>query len=298
MRKGQAILALLSDRPVAYHPDVARIVGGVKAAVFLCQLLYWTGREARTDGFIWKTQAEMEQETALTRHEQDGARKRLRGLGIIEEKRAGIPAKLHYRVDTDKLLESIDRFYSKQDCHFSANCTDGNRQTITEITPETTSEDIDVRTSIAGDDAKQEAAPTQPRAGKIQQRKRTESKRENGSQPGLPGLPTLQIETPQEQLLFDAINVQRRAGNRRRLTKFPTLAVKERYAATAAALDNGNGELESAIQKTFQAGITAVPKVVAYLGGIVKGKDRDAATHRGEVYTADSGGKVLKINEW
>lgn len=36
---GKSIIMLLSDKPVAYHPDVARIVGGVKAAVFLCQLL-------------------------------------------------------------------------------------------------------------------------------------------------------------------------------------------------------------------------------------------------------------------
>jgi len=134
---GQALLKMLSDRPIAFHPDMARILGGIKEAVFMCQLLYWTGKGKRLDGFIWKTQAEMEQETALTRYEQEGARKRLIKLGVLEEKKTGIPAKLHYRVKTDVLLAKIDEFY-KQDCGKPANCDAENPQSITETTLEIT----------------------------------------------------------------------------------------------------------------------------------------------------------------
>ena len=93
------IQQLLTDRPVAYHPVLADLVGSVTGAVFLSQLMYWAPRTTRPDGFIYKTRDEIYQETALTRYEQEGARKALRGVGVITEKLMGVPAVMHYRVD-------------------------------------------------------------------------------------------------------------------------------------------------------------------------------------------------------
>lgn len=154
MKNGRALLNLLSDRPVAYHPDIARIVGGVKAAVFLCQLLYWTGKGKRLDGYIWKIQTEWEKEIALTRYEQEGARKKLKELGILKEKLRGIPAKLHYKVDTDRLLEMIGNFYNKpadKDAENPPTKIAENPHTITEITQEST---------LHGADAPSETEPS------------------------------------------------------------------------------------------------------------------------------------------
>ena len=67
-----AIIALLQDRPIAYHPLLAKALGGVKQAVFVSQLLYWTGKGKRADGFIWKTQEEWADETGLSAGEQSG----------------------------------------------------------------------------------------------------------------------------------------------------------------------------------------------------------------------------------
>ena len=47
--RASGILAVLADRPVAYHPRLATVIG-VKETVFVCQLLYWDGRGARKDG--------------------------------------------------------------------------------------------------------------------------------------------------------------------------------------------------------------------------------------------------------
>lgn len=139
--RASGILAILSDRPVAYHPKLARVVG-VKQTIFLCQLLYWDGKGKQPDGWIWKTQAEMEEETGLSRTEQETARKHLRNAGILEEKRAGVPAKLHYRINFDILAEAIEEAYpaetSNQDCGNPANCDAETPQTITESTTETT----------------------------------------------------------------------------------------------------------------------------------------------------------------
>ena len=103
----EAIKNLLTDKPIAYHPILARIGGSITAGIFLSQLLYWTGKGAAPDGWIWKTQEEMETETALTRYEQEGARKNLLKRGILEEQRRGIPARMYYRVNLDALGELL-----------------------------------------------------------------------------------------------------------------------------------------------------------------------------------------------
>jgi len=111
--EGMLLLRMLSARPVAYNPDVARIVGSVKAAVFLCQLLYWTGKGKRRDGFIFKSRLDWEEETALSRYEQEGARKILRELGILEEELMGVPATLHFRVNQDQFIQLAEDYYTR-----------------------------------------------------------------------------------------------------------------------------------------------------------------------------------------
>lgn len=104
---GQLLLDLLGDRPVAYHPQLARAFDSVPVAVFLGQLLYWTGREADPEGWIWKSRADWTAETALSRHEQDSARRALRELGILEEHQRGYDRTLGYRVNQEKFLEVL-----------------------------------------------------------------------------------------------------------------------------------------------------------------------------------------------
>jgi hypothetical protein len=87
---------LVGRRVVAYHPSFA-------AGLFLAQLFYWHDRGSDPDGWIYKTQAEWEEETGLSRWEQETARRRLRERGLVEEKLADLPARLHYRLDVERL---------------------------------------------------------------------------------------------------------------------------------------------------------------------------------------------------
>ena len=103
----QAIKTLLTDRPIAYHPVLARAVGSVTAGVLLAQLLYWTPRSQDPLKRVWKTQDEIFEETALTRSEQETARRILKTIGVVEEKRAGVPARMYFRVDMDRLTEIL-----------------------------------------------------------------------------------------------------------------------------------------------------------------------------------------------
>lgn len=92
---------------IAYHPDLARVGGGITSGILLSQLLYWTGKGADADGWIFKKQTDWTKETALSRAEQETARRRLRERGLLEEKLAGIPSVVHYRIDLDKLAELL-----------------------------------------------------------------------------------------------------------------------------------------------------------------------------------------------
>jgi hypothetical protein len=98
----------IHDRPIAFHRAYVTITGSVTAALFLSQAAYWARRTKDADGWFHKTRDEWEAETGLTRREQETARQRLRQLGIIEEHLRDTPARLFYRVNSDRLDELVD----------------------------------------------------------------------------------------------------------------------------------------------------------------------------------------------
>ncbi len=114
------LLGKLLDRPVGFHRALADVGGGATAGLFLSQALYWSRRTTDRAGWFWKTQQEWQAETALTRREQETARARLRAIGVLEERHAGVPAKLYFRVDLARLAALL-RGVAGQD--------GGNRQT-------------------------------------------------------------------------------------------------------------------------------------------------------------------------
>jgi len=112
----QAIQAVLSDRPIAYHASLARALGSVTAGVLLSQFLYWQPRSRDPDGWFWKTQVEIADETALSRTETETARKVLVRAGVLEEKRRGVPAKMHFRVNLTKVVELLSTYLRSLSC--------------------------------------------------------------------------------------------------------------------------------------------------------------------------------------
>ena len=100
---------VLSDRPIAFHPMLARLFGGINEALLFQQIAYWSGKGA-DPVWIYKTQADLEEETTLSRYQQEQSRARLKKLGVLEETKRGLPAKLYYRIDWPTvfvLLESV-----------------------------------------------------------------------------------------------------------------------------------------------------------------------------------------------
>lgn len=96
----------LAGSPVAVYPAFRKTLGlNASAAQFLSQALYWF--ERTQDGWFYKTNAEWFEETGLTVTEVEGARKKMAALGILSEKRKGVPQKLYYRLDVDRLTAML-----------------------------------------------------------------------------------------------------------------------------------------------------------------------------------------------
>jgi hypothetical protein len=99
------------DRPIAFHRVFVTLTGSVTAGLMLSQGLYWTRIKRRddpaSDGWFYKTQAEWEEETGMGRSEQETARKRLRQMLFWQEERRGLPAKLYFRIDLERLAEAL-----------------------------------------------------------------------------------------------------------------------------------------------------------------------------------------------
>jgi hypothetical protein len=140
-----ALRRLLSDRPIAFHPELARVLGGINEALLFQQIAYWSDKGSDPE-WIYKTQADIEEETTLARTQQENARRKLRSLGVIEEQKRGVPARLYYRVNWDAIfalleasqdagnLQSRMRGSDNQDREEPARLPAGNSHSITEST--------------------------------------------------------------------------------------------------------------------------------------------------------------------
>ncbi len=167
MKLGDVISDL--GRVVAYHPALNAVTGGVKATIFLEQLLYWRGLGDNPHGWVYKKQSELEEETGLGRREQESARAALVERGLLEERKKTAPPTVHYRVNVDRLEELWrERNPSKSarqiemaesailKCAKPTNQDGGKRQILnTEITTEITTERVSAaREAVAATPAK------------------------------------------------------------------------------------------------------------------------------------------------
>lgn len=92
------------------------LTGSINAGLFLNQLDCNDDYEETDDGWICKTLLDWHRELFLSHSECKSARKELKKLGILEEKRFGLNPTLHYRINrerikalTDELIENYAR---------------------------------------------------------------------------------------------------------------------------------------------------------------------------------------------
>jgi hypothetical protein len=110
----QKVKDLLPNQTVAYSPHLARAVGGATIGLFLSQLLFLSDKGANTEGWVYKSEAEMSRETGLTKREQQTARRKLLSLGVIQIVRQGFKFTYHFRIVWERLYQVIEKFQRAQ----------------------------------------------------------------------------------------------------------------------------------------------------------------------------------------
>jgi len=124
----------LLNKPVAYHPVLARMTGNVASAVMLSQGMYWQKiAESKGEEWFWVKSDGWKDQCGLSRSMQETAREVLRRSGFWFEVKRGIPAQLFFRIDAEILVEKIEAFLagSEQGCRNVANNETERRRTTT-----------------------------------------------------------------------------------------------------------------------------------------------------------------------
>lgn len=96
----------LFDRPIAFQRAFVDLGVGIAGALMLSQCVYWTKR-TESGGWFYKSQQDWEEETGMNRREQERARKALKSIGVLEEKRRGVPARMYFRVNEQALEKAL-----------------------------------------------------------------------------------------------------------------------------------------------------------------------------------------------
>lgn len=143
------------DRPIAFHRAFVQLGIGITGALLLSQALYWSKRTKDADRWFYKSIEEWGEETGMTRREIDTARSKLRKLGILVEKKQGVPCRIYYRIDEPNLLGCLGQT-CMADCatlEFTdpPGCRGEIRQSITENTqrsPKTTTETVSTKSEF------------------------------------------------------------------------------------------------------------------------------------------------------
>jgi len=86
-------------------PVIFLKIMGISGGIFLAFLCKWS--EENDWEWFSKTSQEITLESAVSRREQDSARKKLIKLGITSEKRQDIPSKIYFKINLEKLISTL-----------------------------------------------------------------------------------------------------------------------------------------------------------------------------------------------
>lgn len=124
--------------PVIY----LKITEDYPTAALLNQLIYWSDRTNRKDGYFYKSYKEWEEEIHLSKYQVMRSIKKLKNMGIVEtalKKANGAPT-VHYKVDSKVTSQWIVKFLNNGKSTNLTMDSEETQQSLTEITTEITTE--------------------------------------------------------------------------------------------------------------------------------------------------------------
>lgn len=124
--------------PVVY----IEITEDYPSAALLNQMIYWSDRSSRKDGYFYKSYNDWYEELHLTEYQVRRATKKLKSFGFVDtalKKANGAPT-LHYKVDTKEVSEWILKKLKNGNLRNSRMDSEETQESLTEITTKTTTE--------------------------------------------------------------------------------------------------------------------------------------------------------------
>lgn len=112
------------------------------SAALLNQMIYWSDRSSRKDGYFYKSYNDWYEELHLTEYQVRRATKKLKSFGFVDtalKKANGAPT-LHYKVDTKEVSEWILKKLKNGNLRNLRMDSEETQESLTEITTENTTE--------------------------------------------------------------------------------------------------------------------------------------------------------------
>lgn len=130
----ELITAYSGQEKVIVIPTIyIEITEDLNTATLLNQLIFWSDKSKRKDGFFYKTYLEWEQEIYLSEYQVRRSAKKLKEMSILETKvkKANGSPTLHYKINMDKLSESILEKLKNGNLRNSSNETKETKESLT-----------------------------------------------------------------------------------------------------------------------------------------------------------------------
>ncbi|MFO3691409.1 DnaD domain-containing protein [Staphylococcus felis] len=127
--------------PVIY----LKITEDYPTAALLNQLIYWSDRTNRKDGYFYKSYKEWEEEIHLSKYQVMRSIKKLKNMGIVEtalKKANGAPT-VHYKVDSEVASQWIVKFLNNGKSTNLTMDSEETQESLTENTTENTTKNTD-----------------------------------------------------------------------------------------------------------------------------------------------------------
>lgn len=122
------VMLRMLDRPIAFHRIFVDVTGSVTAAVMLSQAFYWSRRTKIPGNWFYKSAVEWQEETGLSRKEQQTARRKLREFDWWQEenrKANGAPT-IHYKLNVSGLLSHLSTLQLERGAMDMSETPNGN----------------------------------------------------------------------------------------------------------------------------------------------------------------------------
>ena len=122
-----------NDRTLTIPVIYIELTGDMQTAALLNQIVFWSDKSKRNDGFFYKTYTEWEGEVHLSEYQIRRSAKVLEKLGFIEMKlkRANGSPTLHYKLNFSKLSVSILEFIKNRNGTNLRNESEETQETLT-----------------------------------------------------------------------------------------------------------------------------------------------------------------------